>query len=131
MRMDLVCPSQKWFVTKHSSYSVQLAEAVESYCLKSADRSQFSSLCSVGSLRWGSGSNSVPKLSKPSPSPACSHAATSDVLEQAHQIVTKGVIKPWERASRQLVLCFLPCVCMSHGAGGSPAFTSQKAEVSV
>lgn len=63
--------------------------------------------------------------------PHFSHAATLDALEQAHQIVTKGVIKPWERASRQLVLCFLPCVCMSHRTGGGPAFTSQRAEISV
>lgn len=43
----------------------------------------------------------------------------------------KGVNKPWERASRRLGLCLLHCVCVSHGAGGGPAFTSQRAEVSV
>lgn len=71
------------------------------------------------------------ELSKASPSPACSHSAIWDELEQADQKVMKGVNKPWERASRWLVLCLLPCVCVSHGAGGGPAFTSQRAEVSV
>lgn len=53
------------------------------------------------------------------------------MLEQADQIVMKGVNKPWEKASGQLVLCLLPCVCVSHGAGDGPAFTLQRAEVSV
>lgn len=56
------------------------------------------------------------ELSKTSPRPACSHSPTWDALEQADQIVTKGVNKPLERARRRLVLCLLPGVSCESGS---------------